>query len=297
MSKNNAQEYVRKMEPQRQRFGLRKLSIGVASVLLGTTFMVGGSTVAHAGSTSITQEATAANTDITQPASTAVVQVDKQTNEEQNAAENTSSNSQKEQQLVNKTSDENVDQLNNEKNQELVKDNEYEPITNLNKNNVNIQNTSVEESKVSQSATEENARIDLTFVDDDDNGKIVDYSEYLPSENNGHHYAYGKVGDKVGTKAYDNGKMSIQRMLDLLDIGYYEPAGAYQAPTEFTSSEMSFQIHLKHQTQQKNMLQLLLFEIFIIVSCHRTCHISGSLKQLKQQNHLINYLILIIGIH
>ena len=50
MSKNNAQEYVRKMEPQRQRFGLRKLSVGVASVLLGTTFMVGG-TVAHANST------------------------------------------------------------------------------------------------------------------------------------------------------------------------------------------------------------------------------------------------------
>ena len=48
MSKNNAQEYVRKMEQQRQRFGLRKLSVGVASVLLGTTFMVGGSTVAHA---------------------------------------------------------------------------------------------------------------------------------------------------------------------------------------------------------------------------------------------------------
>lgn len=49
MSKNNAQEYVRKMEQQRQRFGLRKLSVGVASVLLGTTFMVGG-TVARADS-------------------------------------------------------------------------------------------------------------------------------------------------------------------------------------------------------------------------------------------------------
>ncbi|MGK4057110.1 hypothetical protein AB0X97_04520, partial [Limosilactobacillus reuteri] len=76
-------------------------------------------------------------------------------------------------------------------------------ITNLNKNNVNTQNTPVEESKVSQSATEQNARIDLTFVDDDDNGKIVDYSEYLPSEDNGHHYAYGKVGDKVSPKAYN----------------------------------------------------------------------------------------------
>ncbi|WP_241499217.1 hypothetical protein [Limosilactobacillus reuteri] len=149
------------------------------------------------------EEATTANTDITQMVSTSVVQADKQTNEEQNAAENTSSNSQKEQQLVNKTSDESTDQLNNKKNQELVKDNEYESITNLNKNNVNTQNTPVGESKVSQSATEQNARIDLTFVDDDDNGKIVDYSEYLPSEDNGHHYAYGKVGDKVSPKAYN----------------------------------------------------------------------------------------------
>ncbi|AWD62715.1 YSIRK Gram-positive signal peptide [Limosilactobacillus reuteri] len=42
MSKNNTQEYVRKMEQQRQQFGLRKLSIGVASVLLGTPFIMGG---------------------------------------------------------------------------------------------------------------------------------------------------------------------------------------------------------------------------------------------------------------
>lgn len=248
MSKNNVQEYVRKMEPQRQRFGLRKLSVGVASVLLGTTFMVGG-TVAHANSTPTTQEATTANTDITQPVSTSVVQTDKQTNGEQNSVENTSSNSQKEQQLVNKTSNESTDQLNNEKNQELVKDNKYESVTNLNNNNVNTQNTPVEESKVSQSATEQDATIDLTFVDDDDNGKIVDYSEYLPSENGGHHYAYGKIGDKVSAKAYNNGKMSIQRMLDLLDVGYYELNGPYTAPDTFTSKNMSVQIHLKHQTK------------------------------------------------
>ncbi|MDY3299271.1 MAG: PT domain-containing protein [Limosilactobacillus reuteri] len=250
MSKNNVQEYVRKMEPQRQRFGLRKLSVGVASVLLGTTFMVGG-TVAHANSTPTTQEATTANTDITQPVSTSVVQTDKQTNGEQNSVENTSSNSQKEQQLVNKTSNESTDQLNNEKNQELVKDNKYESVTNLNNNNVNTQNTPVEESKVSQSATEQDATIDLTFVDDDDNGKIVDYSEYLPSENGGHHYAYGKIGDKVSAKAYNNGKMSIQRMLDLLDVGYYELNGPYTAPDTFTSKNMSVQIHLKHQTKQR----------------------------------------------
>ncbi|MCI1974494.1 MAG: YSIRK-type signal peptide-containing protein [Limosilactobacillus sp.] len=47
MSSKNTQEYLRRMEKQRQRFGLRKLSIGVASVLLGTTFIAGG-TVAHA---------------------------------------------------------------------------------------------------------------------------------------------------------------------------------------------------------------------------------------------------------
>lgn len=33
---------------QKQRFGLRKLSVGVASVLLGTTFLFGYSTIAHA---------------------------------------------------------------------------------------------------------------------------------------------------------------------------------------------------------------------------------------------------------
>ena len=42
MSKNNQNEYMKRMEPQRQRFALRKLTVGVASVLLGVTFCVGG---------------------------------------------------------------------------------------------------------------------------------------------------------------------------------------------------------------------------------------------------------------
>lgn len=42
MSKNNQNEYMKRMEPQRQRFALRKLTVGVASVLLGITFFVGG---------------------------------------------------------------------------------------------------------------------------------------------------------------------------------------------------------------------------------------------------------------
>lgn len=52
LSSRNTQEYLRKMEKQRQRFGLRKLTVGVASVLLGTTIVIGGSTVAHADSNS-----------------------------------------------------------------------------------------------------------------------------------------------------------------------------------------------------------------------------------------------------
>ncbi|MGM9892618.1 YSIRK-type signal peptide-containing protein [Limosilactobacillus sp.] len=57
------------MERQRQRFGLRKLSIGVASVLLGTTFIFGEGTVAHADETVSTQptveEQTASNENVT----------------------------------------------------------------------------------------------------------------------------------------------------------------------------------------------------------------------------------------
>lgn len=53
MSKNNSQEMIRKMARQHQRFGLRKLSVGLASVLLGTSFIFGGSLVAHADASSL----------------------------------------------------------------------------------------------------------------------------------------------------------------------------------------------------------------------------------------------------
>ncbi|WP_261313177.1 YSIRK-type signal peptide-containing protein [Limosilactobacillus panis] len=42
MSKNNQNEYMKRMRPQRQRFALRKLTVGVASVLLGVIFFIGG---------------------------------------------------------------------------------------------------------------------------------------------------------------------------------------------------------------------------------------------------------------
>lgn len=45
VSKNNAKMVQQKMADQRQKFGIRKLSIGVASVLLGTVFYLQSGTV------------------------------------------------------------------------------------------------------------------------------------------------------------------------------------------------------------------------------------------------------------
>lgn len=45
LSKNNRQQSELKHTNKRQRFGLRKLTVGVASVLLGTTFFMGAQTV------------------------------------------------------------------------------------------------------------------------------------------------------------------------------------------------------------------------------------------------------------
>ena len=40
LSKNNKKQQSQKMEPKHQRFTIKKFSIGVASVLIGTTFAV-----------------------------------------------------------------------------------------------------------------------------------------------------------------------------------------------------------------------------------------------------------------
>ena len=68
MSKNNYQEIMRRMAKQHQRFSLRKLSVGVVSVLLGTTFIFGSGVVAHADEIA----AVAAKTTKTQQISTSV---------------------------------------------------------------------------------------------------------------------------------------------------------------------------------------------------------------------------------
>ena len=38
LSHNNLQEQIKKNDPNKQRFTIKKLSVGVASVLLGVTF-------------------------------------------------------------------------------------------------------------------------------------------------------------------------------------------------------------------------------------------------------------------
>lgn len=48
LSKNNRRLQEQKVQPQKARFGLRKLSVGVASVLLGFTFLYGGTQTVHA---------------------------------------------------------------------------------------------------------------------------------------------------------------------------------------------------------------------------------------------------------
>ena len=48
MSKNNFQERLRKMEDTKQRFSIRKFSIGAASVLIGLTIFGMGNETVHA---------------------------------------------------------------------------------------------------------------------------------------------------------------------------------------------------------------------------------------------------------
>ena len=48
LSKNNFNEKIRQMEEKKERFSIRKLSIGAVSVLLGFTFMGLNSQAVHA---------------------------------------------------------------------------------------------------------------------------------------------------------------------------------------------------------------------------------------------------------
>lgn len=51
LSKRNKKELMRKMTDQRQRFSIRKYTVGAASVLIGLTFLGGYSHTAHAATT------------------------------------------------------------------------------------------------------------------------------------------------------------------------------------------------------------------------------------------------------
>lgn len=61
LSKNNRQLINQMNAQQRQRFGLRKFTVGVASVLLGTTFFLSG--VANADTVSAQGNPTTPTTD------------------------------------------------------------------------------------------------------------------------------------------------------------------------------------------------------------------------------------------
>lgn len=61
LSKDNRNEMNKKYQPHKQRFALKKLSVGVASVLVGLTFM-GYNAVAHADTTSDPAQTTATTT-------------------------------------------------------------------------------------------------------------------------------------------------------------------------------------------------------------------------------------------
>ncbi|MCC4417803.1 YSIRK-type signal peptide-containing protein [Limosilactobacillus reuteri] len=74
LSRKNAQLMIKKFQPTRQRFGLKKLTIGVASVLLGLTF-INGTASANENQTIIAgqeESAVAAVTSTEQGSSTTV---------------------------------------------------------------------------------------------------------------------------------------------------------------------------------------------------------------------------------
>lgn len=162
----NKQEYQRSHTQEQQRFGLRKLSIGVASVLLGTSIVVAGNTTAHASSNAELADsndqsvATVADTPVTHQDAVVL-------NGKQSAAAETP-------QVTS--------------NQSGASANSAQQVSSPRADR-SAQATSTSE------LAKQPATVDLTFVDDDNNGAIID-SPYLPSENNGHHYAHGFIGEK-----------------------------------------------------------------------------------------------------
>lgn len=85
LSKNNVKMLTEKNVNKRQRFGLRKLTVGVASVLLGTTFFMGTQVAQADALASSSTEEQAVSQQVTstakdQPATTGnAVQLTKQT--------------------------------------------------------------------------------------------------------------------------------------------------------------------------------------------------------------------------
>ncbi len=72
LSKNNHELLAKKMESKKQRFAIKRLTVGVASVLVGTTFMVQGGEKVHADE-AVQQENSAVQIDASSESSNEVV--------------------------------------------------------------------------------------------------------------------------------------------------------------------------------------------------------------------------------
>lgn len=98
MSKNNQFEQIRKHSNCRQRFALRKLSVGVASVLVGLTFAWGQTALAsdaHDTDTSNHAETTTTTDGIANQQSTATLKTSQQTNDDQSNGQATALTAEK----------------------------------------------------------------------------------------------------------------------------------------------------------------------------------------------------------
>lgn len=175
VSKNNKQLYTNKMQQQKQRFGIRKLTVGVASVLLGTTIFIGNQ-VAHADTTnnSINNEEitafTANNSSVaeeqTNPNSSTAINSDSQVATPPTSQTESATN-------VNNTVDSNAAQpaINNANNPANNSDNNISSTTkeqnDFNNNFAIKENQNHLSTTSSQSSTNEQSKITINFIDDD----------------------------------------------------------------------------------------------------------------------------------
>lgn len=193
---------------EKQRFSLRKLSIGVVSVLLGTTFLFFSGASVSADTTMSTPTVSQNVKATVSPTSTA--------------------------------------------NAQSVTPDDQQPVT-LAQSIPATTDPSPAARDAEQPVTYphqgEDATLALTFVDDDNNGQVINDPSVQESPNgDGVHYAYGTVGDPINGSIYDGYTYSFQNLLNNMKTGYYVPNGEFTTPTIFTAPTMNVTVHMKHAT-------------------------------------------------